>query len=187
MRKILAIIMIILASTPVKAQSYMEEVIDVSLGYGISVPYDELGYHGFGIFAQGEYLFQVNEWIDLRPYAGYILAEMDGDLSGSFDPGDKSTANAVLFGGKARLRIPVHWVAPFVELGIGGSIGSFETVTVNTNVNERGVFAHIPFSIGVELGPRHNMNVKLTSYFHTGVEQFVGAAAIGIRIPIGYY
>ncbi len=187
MRKILVIIFAILASTQVLAQSYMELVIDVSIGYGLSVPYDELGYHGTGIYAQGEYLFGVNEWIDLRPYVGYILAEMNGDLSGSYDPGDKSTANAVLFGGKARLRIPVYWVAPFVELGVGGSIGAFETVTVNTNINESGIYAHIPFSLGVELGPRHKVNVKLTSYFHTGVKQFTAAAAIGLRIPIGYY
>lgn len=187
MRKILVLIITILASTGVEAQSYMEEVIEVSAGYGLSVPYDELGYHGQGLYAQGEYLFELNEWLDLRPYAGYILTEMNGDLSGSYNSGDKATANAVLFGGKARLRIPIYWVAPFVELGVGGSIGAFETVTVNTNIDESGLYAHIPFSLGVELGPRHNMNVKLTSYFHTGVQQFTTAAAIGIRIPIGYY
>lgn len=165
----------------------MEEVIEVSAGYAMSVPYDKLGYHGSGVFAQAEYLFEINEWMDLRPYAGYILTKMDGDLSGAFDPGDKATADAVLFGGKARLRIPVYYVAPFVELGIGGSIGAFETVSVNTNIDESGLYAHIPFSLGVELGPRHNFNVKLISFFHTGVKQFTTAAAIGIRIPIGYY
>lgn len=177
----------IIGATHAQAQSYMEEVIEISAGYGWSLPYDEQGYHGSGLYAQGEYLFGVNEYIDLRAYVGYILTKMDGALSGSFDQEDKATSNAVLFGGKARFRIPVEWVAPFAEIGLGGSIGSFETITVNTKVDENGIYAHIPFSIGVELGPRHNMNVRLTSFFHSGVQQFTVAAAIGIRIPIGYY
>lgn len=164
----------------------MEEVIDISIGYGWSIPYDALGYHGGGYFAQGEYLYEMNEYIDVRPYVGYILTKMNEDKS-EYSSADKATANAVLFGGKARFRIPVYWVAPFAELGLGGSIGSFETLTVNTDINKRGVYAHIPFSLGVELGPRHNVSVKLTSYFHTGVKQFTAAAAIGIRIPIGYH
>jgi hypothetical protein len=186
MKKVLFTILTIFAVTRAQAQ-YWEEVIDVSVGYGISVPYDEVGDFGAGVYAQGEYLFGVNEWIDLRAYAGYTLAEMKGDLSGSNAGRTKSTASAVLFGGKARVRYPFEWVAPFAELGLGGSLGSFQTVTPNINIDKEGLFAHIPFSLGVELGPRHNMSVKLTSYFHTGVKQFTAAAAIGIRIPIGYY
>ena len=187
MKKVLPILLAIFALTPVQAQSYWEEVIDVSVGYGLSVPYDELGYFGSGVFAQGEYLFGVNEWLDLRAYAGYTLAEMKGDLSGPDAGRSKSTANAVLFGGKARARYPFEWVAPFAELGVGGSLGSFETVTQNINIDKKGLFAHIPFSLGVELGSRHMVSVKLTSYFHTGVRQFTGAMAVGLRIPIGYY
>lgn len=183
MKNTVFILLTLLGLTRVQAQSYMEEVIDVSVGYGLSMPYDEVGFFGAGIYAQGEYLFELNEWMDLRPYVGYILAEMQEDALGR----DKSTSKAVLFGGKARLRLPVYWVAPFAELGLGGSIGSFETITDNTNINKSGVFAHIPFSLGMELGPRHNVNIKLTSYFHSGVKQFTAAVAIGIRIPIGYY
>ena len=187
MKKVLTSILVVFAVARVQAQYYWEEVIDVSVGYGLSVPYDELGYFGGGIFAQGEYLFGVNENIDLRAYAGYTQAEMKGDLSGPNAGRSKSTANAVLFGGKARVRYAYEWVAPFAELGIGGSFGSFETVTPKINVDKKGLFAHIPFSLGVELGHRHMVSVKITSYFHTGVRQFTAAAAVGIRIPIGYY
>ena len=186
MKQTLFILLTFFSLTRVQAQYYTEEV-ELSIGFGMSVPYDEVGYFGLGLHAQGEYVLDVNEWVDLRQYAGYILAEMNGDLSGTYDPGDKATANAVLFGGKARFRIPMDWVAPYAEVGIGGSIGSFETVTANTNIEERGVFAHIPFSLGMELGPRHNWNVEVTSYFHTGVKQFTGAMSIGFTFPIGYY
>lgn len=186
MKRAFLILLTVLGLNRAEAQ-YYQETIDVSAGFGTSVPYDEIGYFGMGLYAQGEYVLDVNEWVDLRPYLGYMLAKMEGDLSGNDEPGDKSTANAFLFGGKARFRIPMDWVAPYAEIGLGASIGSFETVTVKTNITESGVFAHIPFSLGLELGPRHNVNVMLTSYFHTAVEQFLAAIAIGFTIPISYY
>lgn len=186
MKKALFIFITLFVLTPVKAQYYTQEV-ELSIGLGLSVPYDEVGYFGLGPYVQGEYVRNVNEWVDLRPYIGYILAEMEGDLSGSQDSGDKSTANAFLFGAKARFRIPNDWVAPYAEVGLGGSIGSFETITFKTNIVESGVYMHLPFSIGLELGPRHKVNVELTSYFHTGVKQFIGGMAVGLRFPISYY
>lgn len=186
MKKTLFVLLLFLSFTRVQAQYYVQE-IDISLGAGISVPYDELGYFGMGLYAQGEYVLKMNEHIDVRPYVGYIYAQMNGDLSGADEPGDKATANAFLFGGKGRFRIPVDWVAPYAEIGLGGSIGTFETITVNTDIIENGVFMHIPFSLGVELGREHKVNVELTSYFHPSVKQFLGAVAIGLRIPISYY
>lgn len=43
---------------------------------------------------------------------------------------------------------------------------------------------HIPFSIGLELGKKHNFGIAFTYYFHISVEQFAGAAAIGLSIPL---
>lgn len=186
MKKTLLFLLSFFCLSEAQGQYYTEEV-DVSIGLGMSVPYDEVGYFGLGLYAQGEYVRNINEWIDVKPYAGYILAKKEGDLSGSNEPGDRSTANAFLFGGKGRFRIPNDYVAPYAEIGIGGSIGSFEVVTSNTNINESGVFMHIPFSLGLELGPRHKVNVELTSYFHPSVKQFLGAIAVGFRFPIGYY
>lgn len=187
-KRTLLVLICFFSITGVEAQYYRSE-IDLSVGLGISVPYDEVGYSGIGFYAQGEYVQNVNEWIDLRPYAGYMLAKKEGDLSGTDETGDKSNVNAFLLGGKARFRIPNDWVAPYAEIGLGGSIGTFETVTVNVDNKKSGVFAHIPFSIGVELGPTHKVNVELTSFFHnnTSVKQFLGAIAVGLRIPVDYY
>ncbi len=187
MKKILPILFAIFSITRVQAQFITEEAVEVSIGYGLSVPYDDGGFFGTGYYAQGEYVLGINEWIDLRPYAGYMFTEMNESFGGSIKPEDKATVDTFLFGGKARLTLPLPWVAPYVELGLGGSIGSFETVTANVNFEKSGVFAHIPFSLGFELGPRQNVNVELTSYFHNSTEQFGGAAAIGISFPIGYY
>ncbi|WP_029037264.1 outer membrane beta-barrel protein [Salinimicrobium xinjiangense] len=183
MKKIL-LVLILLVSTHVKAQFVGEKAIDLSIGLGISAPYDEVEYYGSGFYAQGEYVFSLNNWIDLRPYAGLILTKM-GEREPGVNPEDHtSTANAFLFGAKARFTIPIPWVAPYVELGVGGSAGSFETVTLDTNLDDSGVFVHIPFSLGVELGPKHNVNVEFTYYFHESMKQVAGAAAIGVAIPL---
>lgn len=187
MKKTLLILFTIFGLTRVQAQFISEEFIEVSAGYGLSVPYDEVGFYGTGYFAQGEYVLGINEWIDLRPYAGYIFTEMNESFGGPIKPEDKATVNAFLFGGKARVRIPIDWVAPYAELGIGGTVGSFETVTAKRDFQKSGVFAHVPFSLGLELGPNHNVTVELTGYLHNSPAQVTGAVAIGISFPIGYY
>lgn len=184
MKKFIVLIAVILISARVQAQ-IKEKAIDVSIGYGLSAPYEEVDYYGSGFYAQGEYVLSLNNWIDIRPYAGMILTKM-GERDPNINPENyTSTANAFLLGGKARLTAPIPWIAPYVELGIGGSAGSFETVTLYTNNDDSGIFIHIPFSVGLELGPKHNVNIELTYYFHDSLEQYAGAAAIGLSFPVG--
>jgi len=90
----------------------------------------------------------------------------------------------LLLGGKARITAPIPWVAPYVEGGIGASIGSFETVTPGTSLQASGLIYHIPFTVGLSLGPWHNVDVAFTYYFHPTVRQYAGAAAFGISIPL---
>ncbi|NJY61780.1 hypothetical protein HC174_03285 [Salinimicrobium sp. CDJ15-81-2] len=187
MKKILLILFTICGLTRMQAQFITEEAVEVSVGYGLSLPYDETGFYGTGYFAQGEYVLGINEWIDLRPYAGYIFTEMNESFGGPIKPEDKATVNAFLFGGKGRVRIPIDWVAPYAELGIGGTVGSFETVTAKRNFEKSGIFMHIPASLGFELGPNHNVTLELTGYFHNDPAQVVGAVAIGVSFPVGYY
>ena len=182
MKKHLSLIIILFAITQVKAQLIKEKSIDASIGFGISAPYDDVDIYGSGFYLQGEYVLTLTKWIDIRPYAGLILTKADNNNQNAAEY--KSTANAFLIGGKTRITAPIPWVAPYVELGIGASIGSFETVTPFTNINDSGLIMHIPFSIGLELGRKHNFDIAFTYYFHNSVEQFAGAAAFGISIPL---
>ena len=181
MRKTIVVILTILASIQVKAQLIKEKSIDVSIGYGLSAPYDDVDITGSGFYLQGEYVLTFTKWFDLRPYAGLILIKSSKQNTQEY----RSIANAFLIGGKTRITAPIPWVAPYVELGIGASVGSFETVTPFTNIRDSGLLIHIPFSIGLELGPKHNFDIAFTYYFHNSVEQFAGAAAVGISIPLG--
>ena len=150
----------------------------------MSAPYDDIDVTDTGFYLQAEYVLVLSKWIDLRPYAGLILTKSDGiDLNENPTP-YKATSKAFLIGGKTRLTAPIPYVAPYFEIGIGASIGAFETFTLYTDIDKSGLVFHIPFSLGLELGRDHNVDLAITYYFQPSVEQFSGAAAIGISIPL---
>ncbi|MEM7486188.1 MAG: hypothetical protein AAF348_13355 [Bacteroidota bacterium] len=185
MKKLLILLIIVLTSNVVEAQFIKEKSINAQIGYGISVPYnsiDDIADDGF--FAQGELVLKVKSWIEFRPYAGFVLTNSNGeDLNGN-PTNEIAESKAFLLGGKARVRAPIPWVAPYVEIGIGTSIGKFETFTAFDNINKSGVIYHIPFSIGLELGKNNNVDLGLAYYFQPSVEQFAGAFAVGITFPL---
>ena len=174
------IIALLFFSTQIHAQPRTGKAIDVSIGYGISAPTDDVDITGEGFYLQGEYVIGLTKWFGFRPYAGLILTSSDEEENTGF----KSTANAFLLGGKARVLAPIPWVAPYIEVGVGVSFGSFETMTPFTNVEKSGVLYHIPFTLGLAVGPRSNIDVELVYYYHPSADQFSGAAALGVSIPL---
>lgn len=185
MKKNLILLLIILISNLAEAQFIKEKSINAQIGYGVSVPYysaDDIVNNGF--FMQGEYVLSITSWIELRPYAGLILTNSNGKDFHDNPTDEKAESKALLIGGKARVRAPIPWIAPYVEIGIGASIGKFETFTTYTNINRNGFIYHIPFSFGLELGQNNNVDLGLTYYFQPTVEQYTGAFAIGISIPL---
>ena len=168
-----------------EAQPRTGKSIDISIGYGLSAPYDEdIDITGSGFYMQGEYVLGISKWFGLRGYAGLILTSADDNDALQSDPEYKVTSNAFLIGGKFRVSVPIPWVAPYIETGIGASIGSFETFTPTADLKEKGVLLHIPASIGLALGPKHNWELAFTYYFHPSVEQFSGAGALGFSFPL---
>ncbi|GAA0713391.1 hypothetical protein GCM10009430_05110 [Aquimarina litoralis] len=158
--------------------------INASIGLGITTPNEDVDVFGNGIYIQAEYVWAPKRWFSLRPYAGYINTSTDEDgLSGNL-VGARASTKAFFVGGKTKVAIPIPWVAPYVELGLGASIGSFETVTPLINEKESGVTLHIPFSLGLALGRNNNFDVGLSYYFYPSLEQFNGAFAIGVSFPI---
>ena len=185
MKKVIVMVVVLFLANTARAQLLKAKSIDASIGFGLSAPYDEnVDVVSSGLYLQGEYVFELLSWIDVRPYAGLILTgSKNRDLDGN-DTNFKSTANAFLFGAKTRIKAPIPWVAPYIEVGLGGSIGAFETLTPSVNIEKKGLLFHIPISIGLELGRKHNFDFAFTYYFHNSVEQFAGATAIGFSFPI---
>ncbi|MBQ4822104.1 hypothetical protein J8M14_18660 [Aquimarina sp. MMG016] len=167
-----------------KAQPRTGEFIDASIGFGYSFPFDDIDISGSGFYLQGEYVYALTKWFGVRPYAGLVLTSADDDQNLPNQPEYKVTANAFLLGGKIRLVAPIPWFAPYTEVGIGASIGSFETFTPFTNIKENGLQWHIPFTLGVALGPRHNFDFAVSYYFHPSIEQFAGGVGLGLSFPL---
>ena len=185
MRKILILLVIVLASNITYAQFIKEKSINAQIGYGLSAPYNSNDdFVNDGFFAQGELVLKVTSWVEFRPYVGFILTSSDGkDLNDN--PTDEiAESKALLLGGKARVRAPIPWVAPYVEIGIGTSIGKFNTLTAFDDIDKGGIIYHIPFSFGVELGKNNNVDLGFAYYFQPSVEQFVGALAVGVTFPL---
>ena len=129
-------------------------------------------------------MLKLASWIELRPYAGIILTSSNGKDINDNPTNESVESKAFLLGGKVRLRAPIPYVAPYIEIGIGTSIGKFETYTIFDNINKSGVIYHIPVAIGLELGKNNNIDLGLSYYFQPSVEQFAGALAVGITIPL---
>lgn len=179
------LILIILTSNLVEAQFIKEKTISAQIGYGLSVPFnsvDEMFDDGF--FMQAELVLKVASWVELRPYAGLILTSSNGRDLNDNPTNEKAESKAFLLGGKARIRGPIPWVAPYIEIGIGTSIGTFETFTAFDNIDKSGIIYHIPLSFGLELGRNNNIDLGYAYYFQPGAEQYIGAFALGITIPL---
>jgi hypothetical protein len=133
---------------------------------------------------QGEYVLGITTWFSVRPYAGFITASTDKDDIRAFPSEYEVTTNAFLLGGKVRVLAPIPWFAPFFEIGLGASLGRFKTITSLANTNKKGLALHIPFNLGVALGPKHNIELAFVYYVNPYEEQVSGGAALGFSIPL---
>jgi hypothetical protein len=172
-------VFVLFFSNLAKAQPATGEFININVGFGLSAPYENVDIIGRGFYLQGEYVLGMASWFGVRPYAGILITSEDKEQTPY-----KVTTRAFLAGVKGRIVAPIPWVAPYIELGLGASAGSFVTYTPSIDIEKNGVVLHIPFTIGLSLGPQHNVDLEFTYYFHPSIEQFGGAAAFGITFPI---
>ena len=161
--------------------------IKASIGFGSSTSdYEEENpevIDGFGFYTQGEYIIGLTRWFSVRPYAGAIFTSTDDDKIKN-PQGYKVETNAFLLGTKVRLCAPIPWVAPFIETGIGASIGSFKTYTNYVNEKKSGVFAHIPIGLGLALGRKNNIEIGVSFYSNLSTNQSFGGFAAGYSFPL---
>ena len=167
-----------------QAQPRTGTFINASIGLGISAPYDASDTSGSGFYAQGEYVLGITKWFGVRPYAGVIFTSENKNENQNNPANYKVTSKALLLGGKIRVCAPIPYIAPYLETGLGFSIGSFETHTPLTDISKSGVLLHIPFTIGLAIGKKHNIDIAFTYYFQPSAAQFCGAAAVGFTFPV---
>ena len=174
----------ILFSFSSQAQLQPGNYLTAAVGIGYSFPNSDIDVSGSGFYAQGEYVHNITKWFGIRPYAGLVITSPDDNKNKQFPEDFQVTTKAFFLGGKARVAAPIPWVAPYFEVGIGASMGSFKTITPEFNIKKSGVLMHVPFSIGLALGRNHNFDVGFTYYIHDAAKQFNGAFAVGYSFPL---
>lgn len=185
MKKSVLVVLMFVITNASNAQFIKEKSINAQVGYGITLPFNSVTeVAGEGFFIQGEYVLTVKSWFELKPYFGFVTTNSNGeDLDGNPSP-ELAETTAVFLGGKFRLRAPIPYVAPYLELGIGTSIGRFRTFTAFDDIDKSGIAYHVPLSLGLELGKNHAVDLGLTYLIHPSEEQVIGAFAIGLSFPI---
>lgn len=185
-----AILFVIFLFTVVQfsqAQPNEGKFIDINLGYGITYSNNEdVPSEANGFFMQGEYVVAVSKWFGFRPYVGLNLTSNSTDeqfFNREF-PDSKINMNAVFTGGKFRVAIPIPYISPYIESGVGVSFGNFETINQFENLNEKGAQIHIPVSLGLVVGKNHNFELAFKYFFHPNVNLISGAITIGFSIPL---
>ncbi len=168
----------------VYSQPKTGKFIKGNIGLGLVAPSEDFDIDSDGFYLQGEYVIGIKSWFGIRPYAGVIFSsgEAENRLPNERDYFIKS--NAFLIGVKSRICAPIPYVAPYLEVGIGGSIGSFETYTPNTDKQRKGIISHIPFALGLAIGKHHSFEMEFTYYYHNAVDQFSGAFALGYTFSL---
>lgn len=186
LRSFITIFFTILFSSLAKAQT-TGNFIKASIGFGSSTSnYEEENpeiIDGVGFYTQGEYVIGLTRWFSVRPYVGAIFTSTDEDPIKN-PKGYKVETNAFFLGTKVRLCAPIPWVAPFVETGIGASIGSFETYTNYVNEKRSGVVAHIPIGFGLALGPKNNIEIGVSFYGNLTSQQSFGGFTAGYSFAL---
>jgi hypothetical protein len=174
----------LLVTLPVAAQDEDEtpHALAVSAGFGFTFPTDNtIDATSNGAFGEVEYIYRRVEWFTPRAYAGLVLTSpeycelVDCDVSSKIG----------FIGVKGRLLIPIPYVAPFIELGLGASLGSLTTrIGTLVDIEDSGLMYHIPFALGLVLGKSRQVELSFKYLSHPAQEQFNGALALGIVFPL---
>lgn len=85
-----------------------------------------------GFYAAGEFGVALSEWVSPRLYGGLLMTfpvQQGCQRATGCDVSDK----IAFVGGKVRFLAPIPYVAPFIELGLGLSAGSFRTLDVGVD------------------------------------------------------
>ena len=180
-----ALLFLVLFSIYSKAQLVKDESFDATIGFGVAtnlvVNDDELS-GATGLHLQADYVYELNSWFELRPYAGFLLTK-PYQFEDRINTNTK--INAFLGGGKIRLIAPIPWIAPYAEIGYGITIGELKSIDDYSLTPENNSFLfHVPLSFGLELGKKHNFNISISYFIMNNANLVSGALDVGLTIPL---
>jgi hypothetical protein len=184
MRARFAIVVLLsaLAGAPARAQS--GGLLAVSVGLGSSSTDSSAPGSGSGGYAHVGWAPWRDRWFTPKPYAGGLLTRPSASCGAGVEPCDVS-ASLFFLGGAVRLMAPLPYLAPFVESGIGASLGSMRTRSGSAvDVRWSGLTYHVPVAVGLALGSQHEYELAVQYLLHPAQHQINGAFAVGFAFPL---
>jgi hypothetical protein len=168
------------------AQAEPDQALGLTAGFAVAVPDSDARRNGGGAGAMlmAEYVKWPGNWFSPRGYAGAVFTSPTPSCDAGVSPCD-IRANLVFLGAKLRLLLPIPYVGPFLELGIGASAGHMAArVDQSLDFDTSGVFFDLPFAFGLALGQEHRFQLSFQSLFHPGQSMGTGALSIGYDFSI---
>lgn len=158
-------------------------LLQVSAGLGLAVAEAPPRPLGSGVYAAGEYVLRPTTWLTPRFYAGLLFVSPGGDCAEGVTPCEVSSRIGFA-GAKARLMAPIPYVGPFVELGLGASIGGLTTRVGTLDASRSGVILHVPWALGLAVGSRHQVELSFRYLEHPAAKQTNGGMIFGVSFPL---
>jgi hypothetical protein len=111
-----------------------EGAVEAIVGLGITIANDsESDGRGTGLFLGGEWTGRMNSWFSPRVHGGLVVTRPDGGSCGAQIRPCEINTQAAFAGAKVRLMAPFPYVGPFIEIGLGSSVGAFRTLEAKTH------------------------------------------------------
>ena len=182
---LLALVVFLAAAAHAQAPPDARQILRISGGYGLTLTTEEdTDGSGSGAYLDAEYAYMLTPWFSPRLYAGGLLTFPDEDSCATVPVPCDVQSKIFFLGAKVRLMAPIPYVGPFIELGVGASLGYLRTLDILVDERVRGVAVHVPVTIGLALGKRHEIDLMFSYLFHPSVKQVCGAIALGFGIPL---
>ncbi len=156
------------------------------IGYGMSFvgtdDYRTNDIYGSGVLFKGEYGLFFSRNLETRFYAGGVFTSAKKNTGGGVYSDANVSSSLGFVGAKIHVAIPIPQIAPFIEVGIGGSIGSLTTnISDLYNEENSGAILHIPFSLGLAFGERRQIEVTFSYLFYPSYDHIDGGVALGVH------
>jgi len=178
---------LILATAALYSRSARAEggtFLEVTGGIGLSSPDTMIPGGGQGVYARADLLPWRDSWFTPKAYSGFLITVPSGDCGVGVSPCDVS-AQILFLGGAARLMLPIPYVGPFVEVGLGLSIGRMSTRSgADVNLQWSGVTYHVPFALGLAFGKQHEYELSFQYMDHPDQHQVTGGIAVGFGFQL---
>ncbi|HZX65890.1 MAG TPA: hypothetical protein VFE76_10875 [Myxococcales bacterium] len=185
MRRSLAAVAV-LALAGAAARAGPDQALGLTTGFAVAVPDSNARQSGYGagIMLMAEYVKWPGKWLSPRGYTGAVFTSPAPSCDEGVSPCD-IRANLFFLGAKLRLLLPIPYVGPFLELGVGASAGHMAArIDQSLSFDTSGVFFDLPFAFGLALGAEHRFQLSFQFLFHPGESMGTGALSIGYDFSI---